>query len=743
MKQTGKSILIRFQKQWQIWLWLEVFLYAFSSAILVWFLTQNWFLSLISFALIFVMALLFKKPWEIDLEKTSNYIDESSNKLEYSSWLLLQEPTELSGLAKLQQQKISNALEAEIKRIKPEHHLKTAIITSVLLVVIGYLGFYTGISEIFNFNRNAISEEENMSFEPIDFLAVKQQVPVLKNQLVTINHPSYTGLTTTSTSKMNIKALEGSRVTWNLQFDASVDSVSLESMGKHRKMMKTNLSFSGSTTLNNSGFYNFKFTDTSGATYSSDLFTIEVIKDKTPVIRLDNLKQFTSFEYTDNKVLNFGALIIDDFGVANAHIIATVSKGTGESVKFREEQLEFDTPVSSGKKQLNLSKTIDLDQMNMEPGDELYFYIEAKDLKQPKENTARSETYFAVIKDTINYGPGVEGGLGVDLMPDYFRSQRQLIIDTEKLIAQSGKISKEEFNSTSNDLGFDQKSLRLKYGQFMGDEAEGAIANGGEIIEDNDHDHDQEEDPLTEYSHAHDSDNEHNLVADSHDHDQDENKEEEGPLADYLHDHGDPESSSLFTDSLKSKLRQALNIMWDAELHLRLYKPEKSLPYQYEALELIQEIKNSARIYVHRIGFDPPPIKENARLSGDLKDIDNFNKKEERDDLDQYLSIKQTILRLEELKISDSKPKDTDRKLFKKAGNELAKKAIAEPGRFLKTLQQLKQLGERQQISQELIIEVQKGLLKALPKIALEPQRQGSFGGKLNELVLKELELNE
>jgi len=152
-------------------------------------------------------------------------------------------------------------------------------------------------------------------------------------------------------------------------------------------MMKTNLSFSGSTTLNNSGFYNFKFTDTSGATYSSDLFTIEVIKDKTPVIRLDNLKQFTSFEYTDNKVLNFGALIIDDFGVANAHIIATVSKGTGESVKFREEQLEFDTPVSSGKKQLNLSKTIDLDQMNMEPGDELYFYIEAKDLKQPKENT--------------------------------------------------------------------------------------------------------------------------------------------------------------------------------------------------------------------------------------------------------------------------------------------------------------------------------------------------------------------
>lgn len=743
MKQTGKNILIRFQKQWQLMLWLEVFLYTFSSAILIWFLTQSWVLSLTCFALIFVMALLIKKPWKINLQIASNYVDANSTKLEYSSWLLLEESAELTGLAKLQQQKISNTLEAEIKSIKPEHQLKTAIIISVFLVAIGYLGFYTGISENFNFNRNTTSKEKTVSFAPIDSLAVKHKVPVLKSQLVTINYPSYTGLATASTSKMDIKAVEGSRVTWELDFDAAVDSVSLESMGKHREMMKTNQSFTGSTALNTSGFYNFKFTDTFGATYSSDLFTIEVIKDKSPLIRIENLKQFSSFDYTDNKVLSFGAFITDDFGVGNAHIIATVSKGTGESVKFREEQLEFDEPMSSGEKQLNLSKTIDLDKMNMEPGDELYFYVEAQDLRRPKENTARSETYFAVIKDTINYGPGVEGGLGVDLMPDYFRSQRQLIIDTEKLITQRGKISEEEFNSTSNDLGFDQKSLRLKYGQFMGDEAEGSSTNGGEVTEANEHDHDQEEDPLAEYSHAHDSDNDHNLVEDPHDHDQDENTEEEDPLADYLHDHGDPESSTLFTDNLKSKLRQALNIMWDAELHLRLYEPEKSLPFQYEALELIQDIKNSARIYVHRIGFDPPPIKEEVRLSGDIKDVTNFNKNEQLESSDEYSFIKQSIFRLEELKDLNSKSTGIDRELFDKAGSELAKKAIQEPGRFLKTLQQLKQLAERQQISKKLIIEVQKGLLKALPEVAPEPQQKYGFGGKLNELVLKELELNE
>lgn len=68
--------------------------------------------------------------------------------------------------------------------------------------------------------------------------------------------------------------------------------------------------------------------------------------------------------------------------------------------------------------------------------------------------------------------------------------------------------------------------------------------------------------------------------------------------------------------------------MWDAELHLRLYEPEKSLPFQYEALKYIQEIKNSARIYVHRIGFDPPPIKEESRLTGKIKDIKSYSKNE-------------------------------------------------------------------------------------------------------------------
>ncbi|MDX1719010.1 MAG: tryptophan-rich sensory protein [Salegentibacter mishustinae] len=741
MSKTGKDILIRFQKRWQLLLWLEVFLYAIGAAVLTWFLSFNLLISIFSFVIVFIVAAFLKRPWEIYLQKVSSFIDRKSTKLEYSSGLLLKPTEELSGLAKLQQQKIAKEVEAESKQIQPEHKLGTAAITSVVMIAIGFSAFYFGFTENYFSKETAIPEEEIIVFRPTDSTAVKSEVPVLEDQQLTIDYPRYTGLANATSSKMDIKVVEGSRVTWKLGFEGVVDSVSLESMGRRRPMKNNNGVYTGTSVLENSGFYNFRFTDTAGASYVSDLYAIEVTKDKAPVIILEGLKQFNSFNYDDEKRINFSASITDDFGLANAHIIATVSRGTGESVKFREERLSFENTVERGKKSLKLTKNIDLDKMEMEPGDELYFYVEASDFKQPQANIARSETYFAVIKDTVDYGLGVEGGLGVDLMPDYFRSQRQLIIDTEKLISERGQLSKEKFNKTSNDLGFDQKALRLKYGQFMGDEAEGGMEMDDEISGE---DHDHDEDPLADYTHDHDGDNEHNLVeeADGHDHGE-ESEEGEDPLADYLHNHSDPESSTLFADNLKAMLRQALNIMWDAELHLRLYEPEKSLPFQYEALELIQEIKNSARIYVHRIGFDPPPIKEDKRLTGDLEEVDNYRKNEKFEENDEFLFMRKSVLRLEELKTSNSKNIETDRELFEKAGNELSEKAIIEPGRYLKVLQDLKRLSEEQQIGKKIIIETQKGLLQALPKANAEPQKRTGFSGKLNDLLLKELELND
>ncbi|MGM0391654.1 MAG: tryptophan-rich sensory protein [Bacteroidota bacterium] len=737
MRTAGKDILIRFKNRWQLLRWMEIFLYAIGPAVLIYFLFLNLILTLVVFMLVGSVCALILRPWNLTLEDVSSFFDRKLSSMEYSTGLLLVPQESLSGLAQLQQQKVSAELNEKTGSIKPENNLLKAGLISSGLILIGFILYQFNVTDHFKTSQPSAEEQEIILFEPTDAASAETKPPVLETQQLIISYPAYTGLSSFSTSKMDIQAVEGSRATWKLKFNSKVDSVTMESMGNSHSMKLVEHSYSGALVLNTSGFYNFKFMDTLGNSYVSKLYSIEVIADKSPVIEVDGLKQFSSYNFDDEKRVEFSTLITDDFGISDAFIIATVSKGTGEAVKFREEKLSFEEPVKRGAKSVKLSKKIDLDQMKMEPGDELYFYIEARDLKQPVANISRSETYFMVIRDTVSYASVEESSLGVDLMPDYFRSQRQLIIDTEKLISERNKLAKPKFNSTSNDLGFDQKALRLKYGQFMGDESE-----GGMEVQKNE-ENGEEEDPLAEFTHDHDGDNEHNLVEAEHDHEEEDGEDEKDPLSDFLHDHGDPESATFFTDNLRSKLRQALNIMWDAELYLRLYEPEKSLPYQYQALALIQEIKNSARIYVHRIGFDPPPIKEEVRLTGKIDEVTNFQKIGDLEKPESYPFIRKAVLRLEEL-IADGLPVNSeDRKLFEQAGNELAEKAIEEPGKYLQTLQNLKWLSEKDQNEQEIFVNVQRGLLLAIPEPEPTPGKRRIFSGKINELLLKELEQND
>lgn len=727
--------MLKLKQRWQMRLWAVVLFYAFGAALFIWFLSTKFLFAGIAFLIIGCFAAWIKKPWELGPGKVSSYLDLHLSSLEYSTGLLLRTQEQLSGIAKLQQEKITRELEGEIKNVRPNDGLVKAMIISSGLIIIGFLIAHSPISDRFFTQPQMPNENEIIVFKPVDSLISEIIPPSLVSQEAVIKYPAYTGVGTVTTSNMNIKAVEGSTVTWNLGFDSRVDSVKMESTGGSYTMKLSKATYSRSSTLQNSGFYNFRFKDTLGSSYVSDLYTIEVVADHNPVIEVEGVQAFVSFDHDEPKRINISTKISDDFGVGEAFIIATVSKGTGESVKFREEQLSFDNTFTRGAKNLQLKKQINLDGMNMEPGDELYFYIQASDLKTPRPNISRSETYFAVIKDTTSAAFGMESTLGVDLMPDYFRSQRQLIIDTEKLISQRSSLPKPKFNATSNDLGFDQKSLRLKYGQFMGDESEGPVSENQDVQADGD-----DEDPLAEFTHDHDGNNEHNLVVHEHD---EEKEEEKDPLSEFLHDHGDPESATLFTDNIRSKIRQALDIMWDAELHLRLYEPEKSLPYQYRALALLQEIKNSARIYVHRIGYDPPPIKDDVRLTGKIDEVSGFQKSEDLEKKDEYHNMRLSLARLEQLIAAGGIITEGDREILGLAANELAPLAIETPGKYLNILQELKWLTEERPAGRLQLIEVQKGLLHALPSPDRNAGKLKVSSGGLNKLLLEELQQNE
>jgi cell division protein FtsL len=739
----AKHILVKFKQRWQLLLCLEVFLYAIGSAILTYFLSSNVLVAISVFIVLFTILAFIKKPWQPNLTTSSCYIDNHLENLEYSTSLLLKPSENLSSLAMLQQQKVVNRLSNEINKISPPNNIIKSSIVATALILIGFLVYQFNLTDYFTTEISPINKEDVISFQPTDSTNLQAEIPKLINQSLTIYYPNYTNLPASKSSKMDVNAVEGSRISWEIEFSDTLETVSIENIENSYVMEQKDGKYTYSLNLTSSSFYNFKFSDKKGNTYFSDLYAIEVTKDEAPTVDIKGIEQFTQFEFTDDKTVHFNSDITDDYGLNEAYIIATVSKGTGESVKFREEQLSFDTSLKRGAKSQNLSKTINLDAMKMEPGDELYFYILASDLKSPNPNISRSETYFVAIKDTTTNTYGVEGTLGVDRMPDYFRSQRQLIIDTEKLIKQRGQLSKKDFNFTSNELGFDQKALRIKYGEFMGEEQaeeEGVVTkdNLEEFEAENEnHDEEGEEDLLAAYTHDHDGSNEHNLV--------DEKKEAESknPLEAFAHSHDDAEMATLFEESLRSKLLKALGEMWDSELYLRLYEPEKSLPYQYRALSLLQDIKNSARIYVHRIGFDPPPIKEDARLSGKLEEITSYRKNETLEKEKEFPAIRTAIYRIEQIINSKDGISEKDQRLFESSGNELAQKAIENPSQFLQTLQQLKQLSENSETTIEILRAVQKGLMLAIPSSEFYPSKSNRFSDQLNQLLLKELDIND
>jgi hypothetical protein len=421
---------------------------------------------------------------------------------------------------------------------------------------------------------------------------------------------------------MNASAISGSILKWRLEFSSSQDlSVKLSNnRGEEISLKKIVDKFEYTDQLISSGLYAFKAFWHDSLVYQSDYYRLEAIPDLAPKIEPSSKELYKLHFLKDKKNVQISAKISDDFLVNQAFIVATLARGSGENVKFREVKFPI---AQSNFKQASISKNIDLKALNFAPGDELYYYWAAFDNKLPTPNYTKSDTYFIVYKDTSQTEEADLATMAMNIMPEYFRSQRQIIIDTEKLIAKRKKLGKEDFNITSNEIGFDQKALRLRYGQYLGEEEESSIGGvnalpsnvetDGDMLKGFRHDHDEGE-----------GDHEDGEKHEEHEHQHGaENPNESDPvaslLAEYVHSHDDGEANTYYEQSTRSLLKSALEQMWQSELHLRMYEPEKAMPFEKKALELLKSAQQKARTFVKKTSFDPPPIKEKEkRMTGEL-----------------------------------------------------------------------------------------------------------------------------
>lgn len=484
---------------------------------------------------------------------------------------------------------------------------------------------------VYRLRMNGEAPENVAGQQSVKSPNIPPKIPQYRTARVKVTPPAYTGLHLKTSSDLNISSLVGSTVEWSVEFDnpGGLGVRIANSRGEELALKESNGAFVLRDRITGSGLYSIKGYWKDSLVYQSDFYKLEALPDLAPRIEPASKELYRYHFLKDPKNISVSARISDDFRVKQAFIVATVARGSGENVKFREVRM----PLSPADfKEADMRKTIDLNALNFTPGDELYYYWAAVDNRQPEPNFTKSDTYFIVYKDTAKIDDAELATMAVNMMPEYFRSQRQIIIDTEKLIAKRKRLSTKDFNATSNEIGFDQKVLRLRYGQYLGEEFETSIggdspaADNGNII-----------DAFTHHSDGHGEGAAESRTSEpragepvhaeehAHAHTQ-EPAGEKDPLAalmeQYTHAHDDAETNTFYEQSTRGLLKMALEQMWQSELHLRLYEPEKALPFENKALEYLKTAQQKARTYVKKSGYDPPPIKEKEkRLTGELKDL--------------------------------------------------------------------------------------------------------------------------
>lgn len=681
LSTKAKHIIHSLQKKWQAqqllcWLLLCLAFSIILISLLYYFLSVSlwWMAPTIILSLIFI----FTKS-KIKTEDVTAFLNTSFPQLEESSALVLQEKDSLNFLQQLQQSKASNTIES-LSALNPIKYklIRAVVIFSCSLLISCFL-----LSHQFIHQENIKASINNISKEKI--------LPLISSFYIKISPPAYTNKASKLQNEFNILAEEASTINWQIQTSEVAKKVQLIFNDSLTIDLKKNANnqWNYQNNFTHSGFYQIKIND-----QNSELYKLEIIKDNPPAIIIQSPKPNTVIDFGQPKQINTTLILTDDYGITNAVINATTASGSGESVKFKEQKINFSNSFSNHETHYDLQQLINLTTLGMNDGDELYFYIEATDTHNQQ---TRSDIYKVIITDTAQL-MAIEGfANAVNLKPDYFRSQRQIIIETEQLLKDKDTITTGNFNNKSNSLGVDQKLLRLRYGKYLGEEDE----SGGEPK-------DIEKLDAVELGDA-------TAMIDA-----------------FTDKHDNAEDATYLDPETKKQLKAVLNEMWSAELKLRLSKPAEALPFEYKALRLLKNLQQKQRAYVAKTSYKTPTLKPEKRLTADLsKILQPATEKQFTNNNKKIVVIQNAIAILENIKSGESLTISSVENL-EQAAQLLSYKAAAEPSIYLisfNALQKIIHSVEQKNKAQSIALNIdlaENGLQKMLPQILHLPQAASS-----------------
>jgi len=417
-----------------------------------------------------------------------------------------------------------------------------------------------------------------------------------------ITPPRYTQLPVQELASLDGQVPEGSQVAFELRFGSNVTRAAIVFDGADRlDLHRDGESWKGDRVLMAPTLFRLQLeaADSELAAAAQPLHRLDVIPDRAPEIIVRSPERTLSLAAPGQKTWDLVFDANDDYGLEAAHLSIAHAQGTGENIKTTQQSLELEGKGDA--RHRTYRKSLDLAAMGFAEGDDVIVRLSVADNHPSHPNLTQSESLILRWPAHVEaQSVGMEG-LVQKTLPAYFASERQIIIDSEALQAQRADVEAKRFASRADELGVEQKVLRLRYGEFLGEESERSAQ--------------RDEDTVAVSKSFGDAGN---------------------ITSEYGHMHDRPEAATLFDPETRRILKAALNEMWQAELHLRQAAPDEALPYEYKALDYIKQIQQAERIYLARAGVQLPQVDSERRLTGEragLSDRELLASRQTTDDL--------------------------------------------------------------------------------------------------------------
>ena len=492
-------------------------------------------------------------------------------------------------LARLERQARLELEELDERRVAPREGavrgaIALAFIALLLIVLhlVAPLAFAREVKRVLWLARDEAFSASAAS--RVDAAAGDANGPIIVDELrLRVRPPAYSGLSVEEVvGDAPVRALAGSQIEVELHATGKVEDAQLSFNGAVQSMRALGRGhFSGTFTASTSGAFEARVLADENLAPAPIVRAVEVYTDAPPEAHIVEPASDQLLRAVPDQAMALRWTARDDLGLAGAALKYIKSRGEGDAAKFTNGEASIGQIERVGSGEWRGTTGLDLRRLDMQPGDTLVCWIEARDRNPSANNTGRSASVAIAIA-----APELAKLNLSDLMPTeigrFLLSQRQIIILTEKLHSERARLPKDEFKRRSNNIAAEQREFKNSFNDYIefegaGEEEEASAGSVEEQVR----------------------------------------AAEDERLA--PHFHGIPEPPAGAPTSVKEMV-YAIRAMWDAEEALVNADTALALKHEREALVRLKRAQSAVR-YVPPIVAQSKPVDLKRRYAGELAEI--------------------------------------------------------------------------------------------------------------------------